>query len=180
MAGTAQDAALNVERPIGEPRTLSKSAFARAVNLSAGRISQMVKAGMPVEVDGKIDVARGKIWMQENIDPRRSAAQPQGKLSFERPVIVNERDRLAREQADNVALKNAALRRELVPAVEVEQRWSEILRRVRSKLLAVPSRVRQQCPHFTQHDIDAIDSECAPRSRNWRGRPMFDVIERRA
>jgi len=147
------------DQPIGEPRALSKSAFARLVNLSPGRVSQMIKQGMPVEPDGRIDVARGKIWMQENIDPRRSAAQPQGKLSFERPSVISERDRLAREQADNVALKNAALRRELVPAVEVERRWSEALRRVRSKVLSVPSRVRQQCPHFTQQDVGAIDSE---------------------
>lgn len=147
------------DRPIGEPRSLSKSAFARLVNLSPGRVSQMIKQGMPVELDGKIDIARGKVWMQENIDPRRSAAQPQGKLSFERPSTVSERDRLAREQADNMALKNAALRRELVPSAEVEQRWSEVARRIRSKILSVPSRVRQQCPHFTQHDVGAIDGE---------------------
>lgn len=146
---------------IGAPRTLSKSEFARVVNLSPGRITQMVKAGMPVEPDGKIDIARGKIWMQENIDQRRSAAQAQaqGKLSLDRPSSVNENDRLARERADNMALRNAALRRDLVPAVEVEQRWSEILRRVRSKLLAVPSRVHQSSPHFTMQDVAAIDTE---------------------
>lgn len=147
------------DQPIGAPRALSKSEFARLVNLSAGRVSQMIKMGLPVELDGKIDIARGKIWMQENIDPRRSAAQPQGKLSFERPSAVSERDRLAREQADNMALKNAALRRELVPAVEVEQRWSEVLRRVRSKILAVPSRVRQSLPHLTLQDVAAFDTE---------------------
>jgi len=155
----SSDLSAQFDRPIGEPRSLSKSAFARLVNLSPGRVSQMIKQGMPVEPDGKIDIARGKIWMQESIDPRRSAAQPQGKLSFERHSAVSERDRLAREQADNMALKNAALRRELVPAVEVEQRWSEVARRIRSKVLSVPSRVRQQCPHFTQHDVGAIDSE---------------------
>lgn len=150
---------LDVDKPLGEPRSLTKSAFARVVNLSPGRISQMIKKGMPVEPDGRIDIARGKIWMQENIDPRRSAAQPQGVMSFERPVSINERDRLAREQADNVALKNAALRRELVPAVEVEARWSDILRRVRSKVLSVPSRVRQNLPHLMLQDVAAFDAE---------------------
>lgn len=150
---------IDPDRPLGPPRALSKSAFAREVRLSPGRISQMIKDGLPVEPDGTIDIARGKIWIQENIDPRRSAAQPQGKFSFDRPTAVNERDRLAREQADNVALKNAQLRRELVPAVDVEARWSDVLRRVRSKILAVPSRVRQSHPHLTAHDVLAIDAE---------------------
>jgi phage terminase Nu1 subunit (DNA packaging protein) len=146
-------------KPIGPPRALSKSAFAAEVNLSPGRVSQMIKQGLPVEPDGKIDIARGKIWIQENVDPRRRAAQPQGRFSFERKPVESERDRLAREQADNMALKNAALRRELVPAVEVEATWAEIMRRVRSRLLAVPSRVRQGCSHLTAHDVALIDAE---------------------
>jgi phage terminase Nu1 subunit (DNA packaging protein) len=146
-------------KPIGPPRSLSKSAFAAEVNLSPGRVSQMIKQGLPVEPDGKIDIARGKIWIQENVDPRRRAAQPQGRFSFERKPVESERDRLAREQADNVALKNAALRRELVPATEVEDRWAGVLRRIRSKILAVPSRVRQASPHLTGHDIAALDAE---------------------
>lgn len=151
--------AVDADRPIGPPRALSKSGFAREVSLSPGRISQMIKDGLPVEPDGKIDIARGKIWIQENIDPRRSAAQPQGQLSFERPNRESQRDRLAREQADHAAMKNAKMRGELVAAVEVEQRWSDILRRIRSKLLAVPSRVRQSHPHLTAHDVAAIDAE---------------------
>ncbi|NJO53788.1 MAG: DNA packaging protein [Bacteroidales bacterium] len=151
--------AFDPSAPIGAPREVSKSAFARIVNVSPGRVSQMIKQGLPVEPDGKIDIARGKIWIQENVDPRRRAAQPQGKFSFERRPVESERDRLAREQADNMALKNAALRRELVPAAEVETRWSDILRRVRSRLLAVPSRVRQASPHLTARDIAALDGE---------------------
>jgi phage terminase Nu1 subunit (DNA packaging protein) len=147
------------ERPLGEPRRLSKSAFANLVNLSPGRISQMIKQGLPVETDGRIDVAWGKKWIAENIDPRRSAVQPQGKFSFERPAAVSERDRLAREQADNMSLKNAALRRELVPSTEVEARWADTLRRIRSKVLAVPSRVRQRLTHLTVHDVGVIDGE---------------------
>ena len=57
--------------------------------------------------------------------------------------LTTERARLAREQADAQALKNAALRRELVPAAEVERAWTDILRQVRSRVLAVPSRLRQ-------------------------------------
>ena len=151
--------AIGADDLLSAPRAISKSAFARLVGKSPGRISQMIAAGLPVEPDGTIDIARGKIWMQENIDPRRSAAQPQGQLGLDRPIMESGRDRLAREQADNMALKNAALRRELVPSTEVEARWSDILRRVRSKILAVPSRTRQTCPHLTAHDVAAFDAE---------------------
>lgn len=77
----------------------------------------------------------------------------------EAKTLTAERTRLAREQADQTALKNAALRRDLVPAAEVEREWSEILRRVRSGCMAIPSRIRQSLTHLTAYDVQAIDAE---------------------
>lgn len=74
-------------------------------------------------------------------------------------TLVSERTRLARESADQMAMKNAASRRELVPAAEVEREWSEVIRRVRSGCLAIPSRVRQALAHLTAFDVQAIDAE---------------------
>ena len=59
-----------------------------------------------------------------------------------------ERGRLAREQADHIALKNAVARRDLVSAVEVEAEWSGILRTVRAGMLAVPSRAAAAAAAF--------------------------------
>lgn len=146
---------------IGAPAKVRKGDFARLVNVSAGRVSQMIAAGLPVEADGRIDVARGKMWIGENISPTRSAAQAaQGDLSFAAvPDAKSERLRLIREQADHAALKNAALRRDLVPAAEVEREWAGILRQVRSGILAVPSRLRQMLPHLPAADVEVIDAE---------------------
>ncbi|MGC9445841.1 AAA family ATPase [Cereibacter johrii] len=47
--------------------------------------------------------------------------------------LTAERARLAKEQADAQALKNAALRGELVPASDVERAWADTLRKVRSR-----------------------------------------------
>lgn len=77
----------------------------------------------------------------------------------EAKTLTAERTRLAREQADQTALKNAALRRDLVPAAEVEREWSEVLRRVRSGCMAIPSRIRQHLAHLTAYDVQAIDAE---------------------
>lgn len=73
--------------------------------------------------------------------------------------LTAERARLAREQADAVALKNATLRGELVPADDVLRTWSDVLRSVRAGVLAVPSRLRASLPHLTAADVAALDAE---------------------
>jgi terminase small subunit / prophage DNA-packing protein len=70
-----------------------------------------------------------------------------------------QRARLAKAQADLAETKNAALRRELVPASGVEAEWSGILRTVRAGLLAVPSRCAARLGHLTSHDVAEIDAE---------------------
>ncbi|UYO55707.1 DNA packaging protein [Rhodopseudomonas palustris] len=151
--------ALDTDRPIGPPRELSKSGFASLIGVSPGRVSQMIKEGLPVESSGKIDVARGKLWFQENVDQRRSVAQRQTELPLGNRSKESHKERLLREQADHAAMKNAILRRDYVKATDVETRWSDLLRRLRSKILAVPSRVRQACPNLSAQDVAAIDSE---------------------
>lgn len=146
---------------ISTPSRLRKAAFAKLVNVSPARVSQMIASGLPVEDDGRIDVAKGKAWIKENVSASRSAAQsPQADLPFAaQPDAAAERLRLIKEQADHAALKNAALRRELVPAAEVEREWAGVLRQVRAGILAVPSRLRQLLPGLTAAEVEAIDAE---------------------
>ncbi len=73
--------------------------------------------------------------------------------------LTTERARLAREQADAAALKNAALRGSMVAAADVEREWSDVLRTVRVSMLAVPSRIQQQLPHFDIGELAIIDRE---------------------
>lgn len=130
---------------------MRKSSFATLIGVSPARVSQMIGEGMPIEQDGRVDVARGKLWIKENVSAIRSAAQSKECGQMEMPFAAKldaaaERARLAREQADNVALKNAILRRDLVPASEVEKEWSGIIRQARAGVLAVPPRLRQLIP----------------------------------
>lgn len=74
-------------------------------------------------------------------------------------ALTTERARLAKEQADSVALKNAALRGDLVPAADVTREWAEVLRKVRAGVLAVPSRLRASLPHLGAADLLAVDAE---------------------
>lgn len=72
-------------------------------------------------------------------------------------TLTSERARLARAQADAQEAKNAALRGDLVSAIEVEHVWSDVLRGLRSQLLALPSRIRADLGHLTPADVAQID-----------------------
>jgi terminase small subunit / prophage DNA-packing protein len=70
-----------------------------------------------------------------------------------------ERARLAKEQADAVAFKNAVARAELLDAGEVEREWSAALATIRARMLAAPSRCGSRLPHLAQSDIAEFDRE---------------------
>lgn len=54
--------------------TASKKAFAEHVGVTQGRVSQLIKSGLPVEPNGRIHIERGIAWMRDNIDPNRRRA----------------------------------------------------------------------------------------------------------
>lgn len=74
-------------------------------------------------------------------------------------TLTSERARLAREQADAQALKNAERRGELLQAAEVSRVWGDTLRGLRARLLALPSRLRADLPHLSASDVALIDRE---------------------
>lgn len=74
-------------------------------------------------------------------------------------ALTTERARLAKEQADAMALKNAEKRGELVSAASVASGWSDTLRGVRARLMALPSRLRASLPHLSAADVALIDRE---------------------
>ena len=89
-----------------------------------------------------------------------SAGRPlSGAARRRSPKMRDQRIRIAKEQADALALKNGAMRGELLDAKAVEREWSETLRGVRAGMLAVPSRAGARLPHLTPHDIAEIDAE---------------------
>ncbi|WP_322997500.1 hypothetical protein [Castellaniella sp.] len=73
--------------------------------------------------------------------------------------LTAERARLAKEQADEKAMKNAATRLDMVSSEEVQRGWADIMRRVRSGMLAVTSRVRQRMPELDGAQAEIIDRE---------------------
>jgi len=57
--------------------------------------------------------------------------------------VNDERARLAKAQADGQELKNAQLRRELIPVSETVNLWGRIITAAKRQLLALPDRLSQ-------------------------------------
>lgn len=53
--------------------------------------------------------------------------------------------------------KLAELEGTLVLAADVEREWADVLTTVRTKLLGLPTALRQACPHLSLADIDVVD-----------------------
>lgn len=73
--------------------------------------------------------------------------------------LTQERARLAKLQADGQEIKNAQTRGELVLRDDVLRGWQDIIRKVRSGMLAVPARIQQQIPTIGTSETILIDRE---------------------
>jgi len=96
--------------------TLSKKGFAEAIGVSAGRVSQMIAGGLPVEPNGRIHVARGKAWVAENVDPSRRRASLDGPASSGSvpPALVSHRAVRDAAEAEIARLKAERMGRALI------------------------------------------------------------------
>lgn len=96
--------------------TLSKKGFAEAIGVSAGRVSQMIAGGLPVEPNGRIHVARGKAWVAENVDPNRRRASLDGLASSVSvpPALVSHRAVRDAAEAEIARLKAERMGRALI------------------------------------------------------------------
>jgi hypothetical protein len=144
---------LAMSSPAVPPATLSKKAFGEAIGVSAGRVSQMISMGLPVEPNGRIDPAKGRAWVGEHIDPnRRRAALPDGSpLGFassraEREAADAKTARLKAERLEGNLLDRAAALR----AIETRARAE------RDGWIAWVNRVAPEIASATDADLGAV------------------------
>lgn len=96
---------------------------------------------------------------------RRLREQAAGRLATGDLALAAERARLAREQADRVAMQNAQSRRELAPVALLERALANVARQVAGVLEALPVQLRRRSTALTQEDMTYIEEEIA-RARN--------------
>ena len=96
---------------------------------------------------------------------RRLREQAAGRATNGAFDLATERARLAKEQADRVALQNAAERKELAPVTLIEEVLTKAAAKIAGALDAIPGMVRRRVPQLTADDIALIGGEIA-KARN--------------
>lgn len=138
--------------------TISEADLADLLGLTSNRVRVLTRDGLLKRVAPATYNQRDAV--RAYCDNLRTLAARAGRQATpEGEALKAEKLRLAKHQADKIELQNAQLRRELLPAAEVERTWSEMLRDVRAALLAVGTRCGAVLPHLSAHDVQTIDRE---------------------
>lgn len=169
---------------------MTQAEYARHRGVGKSAVSNWKTAGLIVlaEDDGgrvKVDVVRTDARINARIDPLRgrpangassapveiaAPAQQMGEPATGSGTVSSERMELMREQRVGVALKNAQMAKELVPAIEAERRLSEASRLLRERLHAefrgsaerqAAIRDRREMMIFNEEVIDRVFGDVA-------------------
>lgn len=138
-------------------RKVTQAEFGQMVGISQPAVSHFVTRG--VLSDG----APAGQWLQEYCNHLRETAA--ARLASGDLDLATERARLAKEQADRIAMENAVTRRELAPTEMLEEVLAKAGSRVGKILEAIPGMIRRRVPALTSADIEAIAREIA-KARN--------------
>lgn len=135
-----------------QPILIDRARLAGAFGISDRRLMQLIADGTVARVKpGTYDLLAS---VRNYCERLRKAPERQGGSG-----VTEQRERLLKAQAEAQEAKNAIVMGDYVPAADVERVWSELLRKIRSGILAVPARVRQIVPTLTAHDAGLIDRE---------------------
>ena len=96
---------------------------------------------------------------------RRLREQAAGRAASGDLDLATERARLAKEQADRIALQNQVTREELAPAHLIEEVLSKAAGRIAGIFDAIPGMIKRRLPSLSSAEIEMIGAEIA-RGRN--------------
>lgn len=60
------------------PEIISKAEFGRRIKVTRQRVYQLVKEGLPIRKDGKVDFVKAKRWVTKHLDHHRREARKPG------------------------------------------------------------------------------------------------------
>jgi hypothetical protein len=130
---------------------ISKRAFADAIGVTPGRVSQMIGAGLPVTAAGRIDLERGKAWVSENIDANRRRVAP----GAVQPRNAS-RNLLDASQAEIARLKAAQLGGNLIDRVATLQAIEGRARFEREAWIGWVNRAAPEIASATNADLQSV------------------------
>ena len=133
------------------PELVSAQELARLLDCSVQTIHGYGKAGILVSSGRKYEKDASFRGIYQKLS--KTASGRGGNVSSDA------RKRLYEAQADLVEAKVATIKRDLLPADEVESHWSSMLRAVRAGVLAITSRCAIRDPGLSRASIENIDAE---------------------
>lgn len=136
---------------------LTQQQLADLLGLTQQAISQIENDGV---ADRDMDLAS---WLRSYTRHLREIAA--GRAAAGGLDLATERARLAKEQADKIAMQNAQARRELAPVVLITEVLAKAGTRVAGILEAIPGQVKRRLPDLPATEIEAIQREIA-KARN--------------
>jgi phage terminase Nu1 subunit (DNA packaging protein) len=115
---------------------VSITVLAQLFELTAGRIYQLVQAGVLPRA------GRGVYDLNACIPSYlRHLRQEIVEAGLGADTFGAQRARLTKAQADTMEMKAAAMRDQLIPADQIDEAWHELCDVVRSKVLALPDKI---------------------------------------
>jgi len=152
----------------GLARQGTQAEFGSLVGISQQAVSDLMSRGILTPGANLID------WQQAYCANLREQAA--GRSSSGDLDLVQERARLAKEQADKVAMLNARLRRELAPVWLLEIVLAGVGRQIAGVLEAIPINLKRNSDSITSKDLEFITREITT-ARNLAASVEFDWSE---
>lgn len=135
---------------------MSRNEFARLFGVSGGTVTNWMTAGMPA-------TRKGRQGAQVSIDPYLACPWV---YAHREEAPGSQRDRLAKEQADKLALENARRRGELIFSHQVAESLSKLAAELSARLDAVAGRTASEFAGIT--DAGTIRRRMLDELRNVR------------
>lgn len=159
----SQQAASLIERQTG--RTCTRQNLEKLCERGGLRGSRCILQAKPLRVDGDLVVAE---YLSSVAPFQAEAEQPRAKRerpaqrpadhSDDLPEYTISRARSEFEKANLLELQRKTQEGELLRRDDVQQAWSQAVNLTRTKLLGVPSTVKQRIPHLEVEEIEVITS----------------------
>lgn len=146
---------------------MTQAQFAEIVGISQQAVSELVQR----EILRRGDT--GAVWLKSYCANLREQAA--GRASDGDLDLVQERARLAKEQADRVAMENMQTRREMAPVIMIESALANVAAQVCGILEAIPVMLRRQ--HGLS--IEAVNdvTESIAKARNAMASVKLEWVE---
>jgi hypothetical protein len=93
----------------------------------------------------------------DDVSPRRPPPLGEPPADDELPAYTVSQQRKAFEQANLLEIERRQKEGQLVERESVLGTWAQLINSAKSKLLAVPTTVRQRIPHLTAEEAEVID-----------------------